>query len=53
MKSIGAPEMVVREMVGHDSAAVSAIYTHASTEQTRQHLKRLPSPFIKKLKNSK
>jgi integrase len=53
MKSIGAPEMVVREMVGHDSAAVSAIYTHGSTEQTRQHLKRLPSPFTKKQKPAK
>jgi integrase len=53
MKSIGAPEMIVREMVGHDSAAVSAIYTHASTEQTREHLKRLPSPFTKNGKDKK
>ena len=53
MKASGAPEMVVREMVGHDSAAVSAIYTHASTEQTREHLKRLPSPFTKKGKAKK
>lgn len=50
MKEIGAPEMVVREMVGHDSAAVSAIYTHATPEMAREHLKRLPSPFTKQPK---
>ena len=49
MKAIGAPEMVVREMVGHDSAAVSAIYTHATPEMTRVHLKKLPSPFTRKM----
>jgi integrase len=48
MKAIGAPEMVVREMVGHDSAAVSAVYTHATPEMTREHLKKLPSPFAEK-----
>jgi integrase len=48
MKQIGAPEMVVREMVGHDSAAVSAVYTHSTPEMAREHLKRLPSPFTKK-----
>ena len=53
MKGIGAPEMVVREMVGHDSAAVSAIYTHATPEMAREHLKRLPSPFDKRKKVSK
>ncbi len=47
MKGIGAPEMVVRGMVGHDSAAVSAVYTHNTPEMAREHLNRLPSPFKK------
>jgi integrase len=45
MKASGAPEMIVRELVGHDSAAVSAVYTHATPEMAREHLKKLPSPF--------
>jgi integrase len=53
MKAAGAPEMVVREMVGHDTAAVSAVYTHATPEMAREHMKKLKSPFIKKLKYSK
>ena len=48
MKEIGAPEMVVRGMVGHDSAAVSAIYTHATPAMARVHLKKLTSPFKKR-----
>ena len=45
MKEIGTPEMVVRAIIGHTSQAVSAIYTHATPEQAREHLKKLPSPF--------
>ena len=48
MKGIGAPEMIVRGMVGHDSAAVSQVYTHNTPEMAREHLKKLPSPFTKK-----
>jgi len=53
MKAIGAPEMVVRGMVGHDSAAVSAVYTHATPDMARTHLKKLTSPFTKKSKATK
>jgi len=53
MKAIGAPEMVVRGMVGHDSAAVSAVYTHVTPEMARTHLLKLPSPFTKKGKAAK
>jgi integrase len=49
MKAIGAPEMVVRGMVGHDSAAVSEIYSHATPEMAREHLQKLLSPFTKQL----
>lgn len=49
MKGIGAPEMVVREMVGHDSAAVSAIYTHSTPEMARAHMEKIISPFDAKL----
>jgi hypothetical protein len=41
--------MVVREMVGHDSAAVSAIYTHSTPEMARAHMEKIISPFDAKL----
>ncbi len=53
MKAIGAPEMVVRGMVGHDSAAVSAVYTHSTPDMAREHLKKMPSPFTKNKKTAK
>ena len=47
MKEIGTPEMVVRAIIGHTSQAVSAVYSHATSEMARVHMDKLPSPFKK------
>lgn len=47
MKEIGTPEMVVRSIIGHTSAAVSAVYSHTTTEMARLHVNKLPTLFKK------
>jgi integrase len=45
LQARGAPQMVARELVGHDSDAVNQLYTHASEDVLRKSLKRLPEVF--------
>lgn len=42
LKASGANDVLAREIVGHESAAVSRIYTHISTEVMRDAMKKLP-----------
>ena len=43
LKHAGVPDAVVMELVGHESAAMSARYTHTGTEQLAQAIQKLPS----------
>ena len=45
MKDAGIPESVVRDVIGHASSAVSAIYTHVGTNAKRKALNALPNVF--------
>lgn len=42
MKNAGAPEAVVRDIVGHENAAINRHYTHVSDEAKREALAKLP-----------
>lgn len=42
MKKAGVPEAVVRDIVGHDSAEVSRLYTHMDDEAKREGVNSLP-----------
>jgi integrase len=42
LKAAGASDFIAREIVGHESAAVSRQYTHLSTEDKRAAMQRLP-----------
>ena len=42
MKKAGVPEAVVRDIVGHDSAEVSRLYTHMDGSAKRDGVNRLP-----------
>jgi hypothetical protein len=42
LKAAGLSDFFAREIVGHDSAAVSRHYTHLSTEDLRAAMQRLP-----------
>lgn len=42
LKNAGVPEAVVRDIIGHESAAVSRVYTHMDTETKRAALAKLP-----------
>jgi integrase len=42
LKASGLSDFVAREIVGHDSAAVSRQYTHLSTDDLRNAMQRLP-----------
>lgn len=42
LKDAGVPQAVVQELIGHDSAAMSALYTHVGTEQLRKAAASLP-----------
>jgi hypothetical protein len=44
MKKAGVPEAVVRDIVGHDSAEVSRLYTHMDDSEKRDGVNRLLSP---------
>jgi integrase len=43
LKDAGIPEAVVMELVGHDSKAMSAHYTHVGTEALEKAVGSLPS----------
>ena len=45
MKDAGIPESVVRDVIGHASSAVSAIYTHVGTKAKKKALNALPNVF--------
>jgi integrase len=45
LKAAGVPEMVTREVAGHDSRQVSSVYTHASQEHMANALRLLPEVF--------
>lgn len=42
LKASGLSDFIAREIVGHESAAVSRQYTHLSTEDLRNAMQRLP-----------
>jgi integrase len=42
LKASGLSDFIAREIVGHDSAAVSRQYTHLSTDDLRGAMRRLP-----------
>jgi integrase len=42
LKAAGLSDFFAREIVGHDSAAVSRQYTHLSTDDLRVAMERLP-----------
>jgi integrase len=42
LKDAGIPQAVVEELIGHDSAAMSAVYTHVDTEAWRKAAASLP-----------
>jgi integrase len=42
MKAAGVSDFVAREIVGHESAAVSRQYTHLTTDDKRAAMQRLP-----------
>jgi integrase len=42
LKAAGVSDFVAREIVGHDSAAVSRQYTHLTTDDKRAAMQRLP-----------
>jgi hypothetical protein len=42
LKAAGVSDFIAREIVGHDSAAVSRQYSHLSTEHKRNAMRNLP-----------
>jgi hypothetical protein len=42
LKAAGVSDFIAREIVGHESAAVSRQYTHLSTDDKRAAMQRLP-----------
>jgi integrase len=42
LKAAGVSDFIAREIVGHESAAVSRQYTHLSTDDKRKAMQRLP-----------
>jgi len=42
LKAAGVSDFIAREIVGHESAAVSRQYTHLTTEDKRAAVQRLP-----------
>jgi hypothetical protein len=50
LKAYGRSDFIAREIVGHESAAVSRQYTHLSTDDLRNALQRLPDVTESKTK---
>jgi integrase len=42
LKAAGVSDFIAREIVGHESAAVSRQYTHLTTDDKRAAMRRLP-----------
>jgi hypothetical protein len=42
LKACGVSDVLAREIVGHESAAVSRQYTHLTTEDLRSAMQKLP-----------
>jgi hypothetical protein len=42
LKAAGISDFIAREIVGHESAAVSRQYTHLTTDHKRAAMQRLP-----------
>ena len=42
LKAAGVSDVLAREIVGHESAAVSRQYTHLTTHDLRKAMQRLP-----------
>jgi integrase len=42
LKNAGVSDVIARDIIGHDSAAVSANYTHIDQETKRVALDKLP-----------
>jgi hypothetical protein len=42
LKAAGVSDFIAREIVGHESAAVSRRYTHLTTHDKRAAMQRLP-----------
>lgn len=42
LKASGVSDVLAREIVGHESAAISRQYTHLSTDDLRTAMQRLP-----------
>ena len=42
LKAAGVSDFIAREIVGHESAAVSRQYTHLTTDDKRAAMQRLP-----------
>ncbi len=42
LKASGLSDVMAREIIGHESAAVSRAYTHLSTEDLRGAMQRVP-----------
>ena len=43
LKASGLSDVFAREIVGHESAAISRQYTHLSTDDLRNAMRRLPT----------
>ena len=43
LKNAGVSDVVARDIIGHDTEAISRVYTHIETKTKREALERLPS----------
>jgi len=43
LKDAGIPQAVVQELIGHESEAMSALYTHVGSEALRKAASALPA----------
>jgi integrase len=45
LKNAGVSDVVARDIIGHNSAAVSRVYTHIDAETTRKAVEKMPDIF--------
>ena len=53
LKNAGVSDAVARDIIGHDSAAVSRVYTHIDMATKRKALSKLPTPFSQTKSNKR
>jgi integrase len=53
LKAAGVSDFIAREIVGHESAAVSRQYSHLSTEHKRNAMRNLPDVTTNGVKSPK